>query len=257
MSKEKSKSAPGRKCSVCAHPQAKEINSMINDAVSFRRISSQFGMADRSVGRHTENCLKLEIAALIKAKKIENAIDHYQEIPEQLDFAKDLRAAARKCLTHPETGEIVLLPRADEVEVVYEDYLDTSPTGAPKKKTDNLDILLERVKKGGIEPTRTIIKHVDLRSYALDAIRTIDIVLDKFAKVQGAYAKDNEQKQPVFSVTSHKQQLIQIAIKQAAEWNEDVGEIYLYLVPLRVKRLQENGKRSARRILRRPIRSWR
>ncbi len=193
----KTSTAVGRKCSVCTHERVREINSSIGEGKPFRAISCQIQGNDsmrESVRRHTENCLKLEISALIKQKKIENAIDHYEEIGEQLRFAKDLRIAARAYLASPETGELTLIPRSSEVSVVYEDYADTKPNGEPKKKTDSLDVLLERVETGNVEPKRTIIKHVDIRSFALDAIRTTDIVLDKIAKLEGLYEKHNQQK---------------------------------------------------------------
>jgi len=189
------KKSTGRKCSICSHDKAKQINSAINGEKSFRAISRQFfgdDSARESVRRHTENCPKLQISALIKQKKIENAVDHYREIGEQLAFAKELRIAAREYLSDPDTGLLNLIPRSSEISVIYEDYADISPKGNPKKKTDSLDILLERAKHGNIEPIRTIIKHVNIRSFALDSIRTTDVVLDKIFKLEGLYQKDRE-----------------------------------------------------------------
>lgn len=183
----------GRKCSVCTNERVADINTRIARGDSFRAISCQFfedESARESVRRHTENCLKLDIKALVEEKRIERAIDAHQEFSEQLLFAKELRAAARDYLAHPETGEICLFPRSDEVSVVYLDYKDLTATGEPKKKTDTLDILLERTKTGSIEPTRTIIRHVDVRSFSLDAIKTSDVCIDKFAKLGGLYQKD-------------------------------------------------------------------
>ncbi|MEZ5427291.1 MAG: hypothetical protein R2747_13560 [Pyrinomonadaceae bacterium] len=136
--------------------------------------------------------MKLEIRALIRAEKIENAIDHYEEIREQLQLAKDLRMAAREYLSDPETGELVLIPRSDEIEVVYEDWQDLTPKGNPKKKRDLLSTLLERVAEDGhLEPKRTIAKHVDIRQFALNAINAVDTVLDKIARVEGRYQQNN------------------------------------------------------------------
>jgi hypothetical protein len=39
---------------------------------------------------------------------------------------------------------------------------------------------------------QTIIKHVDIRSFALDAIGVTDVVLDKIAKLAGLYTKERE-----------------------------------------------------------------
>lgn len=189
----KTKKKPtGRRCAICSHKEVKKINSAINQGASFRRISLDYGMSDVSVNRHAKNHLKLEIQTLIKEKKIENATDHFQEITEQLEFAKELRIAAREYLSDPESGKIVLIPRSDEISVVYEDYLDLTPKGNPKRKTDLLDTLLERVKDGNIEPRRMLAKHVDIRVFALSAIQAVDTVLDKFARIQGLYQKEKE-----------------------------------------------------------------
>lgn len=191
----RTKKAVGRPCSVCSHDAVKQINSLINNGKSFRAISCQIQGNDKmrmSIQRHTENCLKLELATLIKENKIENAIDHYQEISEQLQFAKDLRIAAREYLSDPETGRLILIPRSDEISVIYEDYMDLTPKGNPKKKTDLLDTLLERAKEGRIEPLRTIVKHVDIRQFALNAINTVDTVLDKIAKKENLYGDKSQ-----------------------------------------------------------------
>jgi hypothetical protein len=186
----------GRKCECCTHSSAAEINKAIAAGASFRDISAQFGMGASSVGRHVEKCLKLEIQALIQQKRIENAIDHYQEITEQLEFAKKLRLAAQLYLSDPDDPDcIVLLPRADEIEVIYDDLSDTTAKGEPKRKRDHLGLLLEKAENGNIVAQQTIIKHTDLRDFALNCIRHVDLVLDKVARVEGLYQQDRENRE--------------------------------------------------------------
>lgn len=250
----------GRKCSICSHAEVDKINSLINSGASFRGISLQFGMSDMSVGRHAENCLHLEIRALVKEKKIEKAIDHYQEISEQLEFAKELRIAAKEYLSDPETGRLILIPRAREVVVIYEDYDDRNRQGEPKKKRESLDSLLEKLEKvrqfqlellkadierifdkyddedseplkedvnellriyhtDYIEPTRTEIKHVDIRQFALNAISTVDTVLDKVAKVEGLYQKDKENED---ELTKLKQRIEKVAEQEGTDYQSEL-----------------------------------
>lgn len=140
----KRKSA-GRHCSICIHEDAETINSLIAGNKSFRAISRQINGDDSmrdAINRHAENCLKLEVRALIKEKRIKQAVNHYQEITEQLEFAKDLRLAAREYLSD-ETGRIVL-----------------SATDAK------------------------------IQQFALETIKTVDVVLDKIAKLEGLYKQD-------------------------------------------------------------------
>ncbi len=225
------KKSTGRKCSVCTHKRVKEINSLINQEKSFRYFSLPFGMSAMSVQRHVEKCLKLEIKALIKQKKIENAVDHYQEITEQLTFAKDLRLAAREYLLDPEIGAIVLFPRSDEVTVIYEDLTDLTPKGYPKKKTDDLETLLKRAEAGKIEVSKTVIKHVDIRSFALDAIRTTDLVLDKIARLEGLYTKEKENSD---ELTQLKKQIQSRADSRGVSYQEELN-LYLSLFGSTIK----------------------
>jgi hypothetical protein len=185
-----------RKCSICTNASTGAVNTLVADGISFRVISRQLLGDEKhhdSIRRHAENCLKLEIQALIKAKRLNQAVNHYEEICEQLLFAKELRTAARAFLSDPETNQIALLPRADEVTVIYEDYSDTNSRGEPKRKKDSLSNLLTHVAAAvNIKGVQAIIKHVDIRSFALDAIRTADVVLDKIAKLEGLYTKERE-----------------------------------------------------------------
>ncbi|CAN5564452.1 hypothetical protein BH10ACI1_BH10ACI1_10880 [soil metagenome] len=132
----------GRKCSICSHEKVKQMNSLINRGqLSFRAISRQFcgndSMRD-ALRRHTENCLKLELGALIKDNRIEQAINIHQEFREQLQLAKDLRLIAKE-------------------------YVEAHPK-----------------------------EFVGSMRVALDAIKTTDTVLDKFAKLGGLYQQDRQ-----------------------------------------------------------------
>jgi hypothetical protein len=245
--KKQARKPTGRKCACCTHSESDAINKAVVAGQSFRAIARQYGMNHASVSRHVETCLKLEIQALIQQKRIEKAIDHYQEISEQLAYAKKLRAAAIEYLSDPDDPDrLLLLPRPDDVEVIYDDYRDTTDQGNSRRKRDLLSTLLERAERQdnvvdkvfalkliercrdemndparktiqrqsvvvaldtilesiekavvttGIYSKQTTIKHVDIRSFALDAIRAVDLVLDKVAKVEGLYQQDRENRE--------------------------------------------------------------
>ena len=187
----------GRPCSICLHFAVADINAAIaqvNPPKSFRAISRQFFNNESSrdsIRRHTERCLKLDIHALIEEKRVEQAIDHYNELVQLLNFAKELIAAAREILTDSETGKITLAPNADEIEVVYLDHADTDAQLKPKRKKMLLQKIIDSVQS--IEPRFKYevaqLKSVDIRDFALKTISAADSVLDKFAKVDGHYQK--------------------------------------------------------------------
>ena len=162
-----------------------------------------------SVSRHAENCLSLEVSALIKGKKIHGAINFNSEIEKQVYFAKELITASREYLSD-EYGNITLVPRSTEIEVMYDDFSDLNNQGEPKKKTATLSALLIRAEAGNIKPLKITAKHIDIRQFALNAISTGSDVLDKVAKVQGIYQKERTNNQDV--------ELADRYLKLADEW---------------------------------------
>lgn len=193
MTVKKTKGKVGRKCSICTHKSVSKINKAIAEGVSFRGIAGQFKVAKSSVPRHAENCLQFALGAVIEKQLEQQGIDVHKEFEEQLAFAKQLRIAAMEYLANPDDPlKLILTPRADEIEVVYFDHNDLF-MGMPKKKKAQLSILLESLTTdGGFQPDKYSIKHVDMRKFALDAITTADMCIDKFAKLAGKYANPEQ-----------------------------------------------------------------
>jgi hypothetical protein len=184
------------KCSICTHEQVADIDKAIAKHNSFRHIASQFPeIGYRSVCRHAENCLQLDLQAVREVERVARVIDVHAEFAEQLDFAKRLRIAAEQYLSDPLDPLLIhLIPDAREIDVSYLDHEDMEQTERgprPKKKTAKLDILLVNVEAlRNIEVGKVQIKHLDLRKFALDAIATTDMVIDKFARMGGSYQKN-------------------------------------------------------------------
>lgn len=181
-----------RRCTVCDHKQTRDINKALCNNSSYRRIASQKGLSEAAVRRHIEKCLSLDLAVIKQGSRTRQAIDVHAEFEEQLAFAKRLRSAAEEYLAGAvDPLRLVLIPRADEIDITYFDFGDTTPKGDPKKKTASLHALLAKVEGGlNLEADKVNIKHVDMRKFALDAISTTDTCIDKFAKLSGAYQKD-------------------------------------------------------------------
>lgn len=179
-------------CSICRGKKIEKreaINRALGKGISYRDIEAMTGVAYRTIGNHAQH-----LPAIFREAKekgiLGQSVDVHQEFSEQLRFAKKMRVAAEGYLSHPDTGEICFFPRSDEITVIYEDLQDLTAKGEPKRKSDTLDILLDRIKSGRVEPQRTITKHVDMRSFSLDAIKTADMCVDKFAKLNGDYIKE-------------------------------------------------------------------
>ncbi|HXG86103.1 MAG TPA: hypothetical protein VNI84_18935 [Pyrinomonadaceae bacterium] len=193
----------GQRCSICAHDELKNINLLINEGKSFRRIASQILGSEnryRSISRHVEKCLNLEINALIRKNRINNAIDHYAELLEQLDFAKELQTAAKEWLSDPKTGRISFMPRADELDIIYLDGHLLDLFGRPTRQRQSLQDIIDNIQQ--VAPNIKVIGHTyktsDTREYAVKTIAGVDSLLDKFAKVEGHYQKDKDAAEETF-----------------------------------------------------------
>lgn len=198
-----------RKCTICSHKQTSKINKAISDGASLRRIAAQYSLSPNSILRHTENCLKLSLSAFVEKKLEKQGIDVYKEFEANLEFARKLRAAAEEYLADPlDPLRLAIIPRADEIDVVYyESWAAVSPAAEgesdgtevakptrlpkPTKKTAKLSMLLESVEEmRNIEVDKVSIRHMDLRKFALDAIEVADTCVDRFAKLRGEYQQD-------------------------------------------------------------------
>ena len=206
-----------RTCTICKHPKVTQINSEIAQGDTLRGIASRYGPSNTSVMRHAEKCLGSTLATRVEQNRERQAIDVHKEFEENLAFAKRLRIAAEEYLADPvDSLKLAIIPHADEIDVTYYDQFDLTDGDfpKPKKKTAKLSQLL--TKAGEVEAVwretndanaavQTItlletekvnIKHVDLRSFALDAIRAVDTCIDKFAKLAKLY---DEKKGPQVS----------------------------------------------------------
>lgn len=207
------------KCSICTNPKVKAINSAIHAGGSLRNVAQQFGVHYNSVGRHVENCLKCTLGAILTKHRTKQAVDIYKEFEENLAFATELRKAAQEWLTVD--GKIDLDPRANEVMVVYLDHTLTAGNGKPTQSKMKLDELLEMAQTEAREPTFAIVKTLDLRKFALDAIDKVDTCIDKFAKIGGAYKtgdQDESAIQRVVRAYHMVTQLLNLTNEEREQW---------------------------------------
>lgn len=182
-------------CMICRHERAVDINrDILNGNMKQKAICEKWGITSHDVmWRHLTKHLATTMKKIHEDKKVRDTVTVYEELLDQLDFAKSMRIAAQEYLSDPKDPlRMMLLPRASEVEVVYYDYNELSSEGIPTKKSEKLQDLLAMLSVRGYESDRVIVKHVDIRKFALDTIASVDLVLDKFSRIEGLYQKDRK-----------------------------------------------------------------
>lgn len=193
----------GRTCSICSHPQVRQINSLIRKGVSIRGISAKYSVTDSSLCRHLEKHLKLQVAAVIEKQQEAQAIDVIAEFTSLLAETKEALEASKAVLTV--NGKIDFNPRAWEVEVVYLDPAQTDKDGNMFPQKEPLADILYRLKENWkLIPQHTFVKIQDMRKIHLEAIAKTDSLLDRFAKLGGLYQdnKANPQNEAIKQITA-------------------------------------------------------
>jgi hypothetical protein len=178
----------GRKCTICIHNQVGQINSLVAEGVSFGDIAGRYDLKTSSIHRHTVNCLKQEIQALVQQKKIEQAFNFEAELQTLYKKALEMHSAIDAWLRDPEnTNQINITPRDSELVIVYDDYTRMfmgRPTRAKARLSDLLELLSTVAQKEAIAIQSTA---VDNRKLYLDAFKTLNDRLEQMAKFYGVY----------------------------------------------------------------------
>jgi hypothetical protein len=196
------KKAPKKKrlgvpCSICTHPNAREISIQIAKSTPFRHLVKQFGVSLGSLSRHSSKCLKLTPEMIVQQRRVEQSVDAYKEFESQLNFAKKLRDSAMEFLSDPDDPlRMSIAPRADEIDVIYYEYPigENGEKGKATRKKAKLSELIESIQDANksLSARQFIVKQPDIRKFALDAIAVTDTCIDKFAKIGGLYMKDRD-----------------------------------------------------------------
>jgi hypothetical protein len=182
------------RCSICTGKQGdrEKINELLAKHLSHVEIYKITSVPARTISNHA-----LHVGDIIEAAKKENilvqAVDVHAEFTEQLEFAKKLRQAAKNWLTDPNDPEgFTLLPRSDEVEIIYLDRNVLDDDGNPARRREPLQTLIDRMSDKGFQPVQIITKHADLRDISLKTLDRCDTAIDKFAKLAALYPKPQD-----------------------------------------------------------------
>jgi hypothetical protein len=157
-----------RPCTVCSSPERVAIDKALVDGEPRRRIAARFGVPETSLRRHAVEHLPEVLAA---GQHMAHAPDlarqqAAQEIAAQ-NHVLDVQATLRLCqsltvklatacdewLTDPDDpARYTLVPRSDDVWVIYDDDGELTPQGHPTRKKARLSRLLALVQSQSRAP---------------------------------------------------------------------------------------------------------
>ena len=184
-------------CSVCKHPSVLVINKHLQAGRQYRWIEANYFVTRSSISRHKRGCLKLNHLEVMKSVRVDQQVDVYLELVEQLNLLKRMRDAAEEYLTDPnDPMRFCMNPRADEITVIFYRFDNDPLTGEVKRtrhraKLSELQGTIEE-QHPGISVRGFSVKATDMRKYILDLVNSVDQCLTQFAKIEGLYTKDRD-----------------------------------------------------------------
>ncbi len=85
-----------RKCTVCEHPQAEEINTALLNGVSLRNIAERYSVSKTALHRHKESHLPADLVKAREAREIAKADSLLDQVIELRDKALSILAKAEQ-----------------------------------------------------------------------------------------------------------------------------------------------------------------
>lgn len=168
-------------CIVCQHKKVIEINkAFISGKYSMRSIAVHFKVNYHAALRHFHNHVPEMLAELAEKRNLDNAQKVMDRLIERTAEVEKLLVACDEYLKDPEDPEkYTLIPRAEEVQVVY---IDRDYDGNQIRCKAKLSQLLESL---GNKVVSWQYRHADPRRLILEAARTLEGVLLTLSKIAG------------------------------------------------------------------------
>lgn len=85
-----------RKCSICEHPQAEEINTALLNGVSLRNIAERYSVSKTALHRHKESHLPADLVKAQEAQEVAKADSLLDQVAELRDKALAILAKAEQ-----------------------------------------------------------------------------------------------------------------------------------------------------------------
>lgn len=174
-------------CSICNHPEVKDINSLLLQGTQIVSIPALFNNSfhRKTVFEHVKNCLKTTSLELRKQGKINSIIDADNEYNDIVQKSKEMLESAREVLLV--NGELNLHPREWEISVVYTHPFLTDDNGKPLVLTDTLANVIDLLAGKNIKVKKSMLKMEDARKTYRSAIQTHKELLENYYRIFGAF----------------------------------------------------------------------
>jgi len=168
-------------CLVCKHPKVLEIDKdYLSGKYVITALARKYGLTRSPMYRHCYKHIPQRMAELAEKRNLDNAQKVMDRLIERTAEVEKLLVACDEYLKDPDDPEkYTLIPRAEEVQVVY---IDRDYDGNQIRCKAQLSQLLESL---GNKVLSWQYRHADPRRLILEAARTLEGVLLTLSKIAG------------------------------------------------------------------------
>ncbi len=161
------------RCKVCKHKDVALINSRINKGDSISSISTTWGISRKTVAKHRDICLMPDVhekQELIKSLTSSDRLQAYEDRFHKTNLMVD---ALDQWMRDPDNPDKYSIDdRANEIDVVYQEYDKENMRMRPGKQKATLQDLICKVEAGGEMYVRELTsRRTDPRKLLLDALK--------------------------------------------------------------------------------------
>ena len=214
-------------CTICRQSEVGTINAQLLQNAPYRDIARQFGVKKDALCRHANKCVVDFLDAGREAAAVKQAVITESSVTEMYSKIKALIDLSDAWLRDPnDPTKYTLDARADNIQVVYYDVTDKDPqTKKAKRKHGDLQELLNRLEKGGLDVDRVKLPKMDYMRTMLEAADRGAKFLELLAKLRGEFTKPKAnsislQEKVDWLVKEHGY-TPQAAAQQLKDWGED------------------------------------
>lgn len=171
---------------VDSHPKKTRIIRDLINQVPYETIANNYGLTFSSVQRYASQKLRLQAAKALKKGYYDGA-NLLSRIEDTIVYVQKMYEACDEWLTDPDDpSSYTLDSRADEIKVIYEEhYPDANGKDRSRRKTEDLQTLLDRALTKDDKLIMVETKKADPRKLVLDTANTMSKQLELLAKIAG------------------------------------------------------------------------
>lgn len=191
-------------CKICEHKKLADINKMILDDATNISIVKLFGLNNRTLKKHKENCLLKAVEGNEKAKELFLSNILLRNVEDKLELLDKIIYGCSDYLTDPDNPDKFFMgARSTEIDVVYQEVSEKTGRLNQTQKKAKLQALLNVVESTDqFIVNNTSVKHSDPRDLLIKGVSELKQVTKMLIETTQAVIENEHKKRALDKVAS-------------------------------------------------------